>query len=119
MLVITASKLWLDQPRIVLKISWKGIESPERGKVYYHHDSTTITTTIAKDVSCFIENLDGCMTEIFQELDVAVPFLSRLPPYSIDKLYIERHLRNMVCKAVNACASGGGFMLTLLAIGSA
>ncbi|XP_020113521.1 uncharacterized protein LOC109727756 [Ananas comosus] len=106
----SASKSRLDQPWIVLKISWKGIENPERGKVYYHYDSTTIMTTIAKDVSCFIENLDGSMTEIFQKLNVAVPFLSRLPPDSKDKLQIERELWDRVCKALRKCGSGG-FML--------
>lgn len=81
MLVISATKVWWDQPRVVLKISWKGIENPERGKFYYHYDSTTITTTTAKDVSCFVTNLDGSMTEIFRELDAAVdPFLG--PPAS-------------------------------------
>nr|CAD1818206.1 unnamed protein product [Ananas comosus var. bracteatus] len=107
MLVLTTSKVWWDQPRILLKISWKGIENPERGKFYYHYDSTTIAMTIDKDVSCFVANLDGSMTEIFRELDAAVPFLSRLPPDSFDKLDIERHLRDGVRKAVRSCGSGG------------
>lgn len=118
MLLITTSKFPWDQPRIVLKISWKVIENPERGKVYYLCDITPIMTTIVKDVSCFIENLDGSMIDIFQKLDVAVPFLSRLPPDSPQKLGIEMHLREKVCEAVDSCGSGGlGFEITV-ALGS-
>ncbi|XP_020113624.1 E3 ubiquitin-protein ligase RING1-like [Ananas comosus] len=116
-MVIISSKLRLDQPWIVLEISFKGIEKPELGKVYYHYDSTRITTTIAKDVSCFIKNLDGSMTEIFQKLDVAIPFLGRLPPDSLGRLCIERHLRDKVHKAVKSCGSGGfmlGFEITVV-----